>query len=169
MKKLLWIALVVAALAAPSSALAFGFRLGGQFAVDPETDSKFAFGTDDDAEIFGPLNFNNGILFGFDGDGMVIDGLIGLKLKYEAVPNVLPSFKVCFLMKGVYIWEAPEGADTSGFALGPLFGPGIGYRLSNGREVFADVDIGIAKFVYPDAWSEQGKNVFLNLMLGFRF
>ncbi len=178
MKKILGTVLALAGcvtvMTASAQALAFGFRLGGQFAVDPESINLFAFGAQHDLTLVDDyFYFNSDATFAVGDEYFTIDiAPVGFRFAMPTLEGKLrPGFHVNFLLKDVIRYD-PDSAN--GFGLGAVFGPSLAFHFPKGFEIFLDLDIAIYKFVqkesglFDDPRHADPRQIQIGLMVGFR-
>jgi len=176
-----WIAVVLClafALAAPATASAFGFRLGGKFWAKPTGDQRqFAFGLQHDMTIVKDVFFfNTGGTFSIGDEYFVIQsGLAGLRFAIPVADGkVLPGFRANVLL----VWPirfGPDDTQGGGFGIGGEFTPGCGFKLSEEVELFLDVDIDVFRYLTSSgelldgSGDEDEIQLHVNLLVGLRF
>lgn len=164
----LGVLVALAVLATPRDAAAFRLRLGGYSVVEPETDSKFTIGIDNDMRFIPYLGLNYGLLWSVDGDSMFSDLYLGLKVFFPLGldDKLWLDVRGNFLLKWAYIFD--DVPEDNGLALGGVVGPGILYELGPVSLSF-DLDVQIYSFVWPDAFEQADTQVALVYTFGVGF
>lgn len=165
----LGVLVVLAALAAPRDAAAFRLRLGGYSVVEPETDTKFAIGLDNDMRFIPVLGLNYGALYSVDGDGMFTDVYLGLKFFFPVAMEgkLQVSLRGNFIMKWFYNFDDRVSEDNA-LALGGVVGPGLVFDVGPASLSF-DLDVQIYSFVYPELYKRLDTQVALVYVFGVGF
>jgi hypothetical protein len=166
---MLGVLVILAIVAASRDAAAFRLRLGGYSVVQPETDTKFSIGLDNDMKFLPILGLNYGALYSVDGDGMFTDVYLGLKFFYPVAMDgkLQVSLRGNFIMKWFYNFNDRVTEDNA-LALGGVVGPGLVFDLGPASLSF-EMDVQIYSFVYPKFYERLDTQVALVYLFGVGF
>jgi hypothetical protein len=129
----------------PKKSQAYVISPGVFILADPSSETYFSLQTESEYNVFGFFNINLGGGFAVNGDYFSFDLDFGFLGKFDIAGPVMPTFKADFLFRDFYAFESKT--DTSRYAIGGSFGPGVRYYFPNGNAVLFEALLEIGKFL----------------------